>query len=135
MTKNNDINIIKEIISETKINPERNFICLESFSAYIQCLYTSIKDNKYILDLFDVNDLEQKYKFMIESELDDSWSFLDSMIKLNADAFVIAYSLKNNIIKVLIKNINYNETSKNLEIYDYIQDVPYIKIILIFFKI
>ena len=126
VTNNNDINIIKEIILETKLNPERNFICIESFSDYIQCLYTAIEQNEYTLDVFDVNNLEQKYKFRIETELDDSLPFLDSMIKLNDNAFVIAYSLKNNIIKVLIKNICYNETSKNLEIYDYIQDVPYI---------
>ena len=128
VTNNNDINIIKEITLETKLNPERNFICIESFSDYIQCLYTAMEQNEYILDLFDVNNLEPKYKFRIENELDDSLRFLDSMIKLNDNTFIIAYSLKNNIIKVLIKNMGYNETSKNLEIYDYIPNVPYIKI-------
>ena len=64
----------------------------------------------------------------LETLKPDYYCVLDSDTEVNDDAFVIAYSLKNNIIKVLIKNICYNETSKNLEIYDYIPDVPYIKI-------
>ena len=121
----NDINLIKEIKTETRINPERNFICIESYTNYIQCLYTSFDENKYILVLYDVINLEQKYIFTIEEELDISIPFLYSMNKLNNDSFVIAYSLKNNLVKVLIKSYDYNKENNTLEISDYIEEVPY----------
>ena len=113
-------------MTETRINPERNFICIESYNNYIQCLFTSFESNKYILALYDVINLEQKYLFTIEEELDISIPFLYSMNKLINDSFVIAYSLKNNLVKVLIKSLYYNETSKSLDICDYIENVPYI---------
>ena len=126
--ENNDINLIKEVMTETRINPEINFICIESYNNYIQCLFTSFESNKYILALYDVINLEQKYLFTIEEELDISIPFLYSMNKLINDSFVIAYSLKNSLVKVLIKYLYYNETNQSLNIYDYIENVPYIYI-------
>ena len=121
---NNDISLMKEVTIKSKLNPERNFICIESFNSSIQCVYTSLERNKYTLDILDADNLEEKYKFLLEQELENSSYFLESMIKLNDNAFVLAYSLKHNIIQVLIKTIDYFE----MNLRNYIQGVPYINI-------
>ena len=128
VTNNNDISLIKDYTTEIKINPERNFICTESYTDYIQCFYTTLEENEYILDIFDVYDLTQKFTFIIEKELDNTLPFLESMIKLNKDSFIVAYSMKNNVIKVLIKSFNYNNTGLALNLDNYIPEVPYILI-------
>ena len=122
----NTINLIKEHTLSTKIKPERNFICMESFHGYIQCFYSALESNQYILELLDVNNLEEEGKFIIEKDLDDKLPFIESMIKLNNEAFIIAYSMKNNLIKVLIKYLYYNETNLTFDLFDYIQEVPQI---------
>ena len=122
----NTINLIKEHTLSTKIKPERNFICMESFHGYIQCFYSALESNQYILELLDVNNLEEEGKFIIEEDLDDKLHFIKSMLKLNNEAFIIAYSMKNNLIKVLIKYLYYNETNLTFDLFDYIQEVPQI---------
>ena len=128
VTDDNDIQIIKKSKPDIRINQERNFICIESYTNYVQCLYTEFGGNIYMLDLFDINTFESRYKFIIEENMDNATSVIESMIKLNSESFIIVYSLKNNIIKVLIKNIDYNYNMFTLEIHDYIENVPYIKI-------
>ena len=125
-TRSNDIKLIKQYTSETRINTERNFICIESYTNYVQCLSTAFDENKYILDLYDVNTLRPRYKFTIEKNMNDSTNVIESMNKLNNDSFIIVYSLKNNRIKVLIKSIKYNYNMFSLDVYDYITDIPYI---------
>ena len=128
-TKNNDIKNIKEYTMEERINLERNFICMESYNSnYIQCLYTSFEENIYKLDLIDVNSVQKKYEFIIEQNMNKANNIIESMIKLNNDSFIIVYSLKNNIIRVLLKSIKYDYKQMTLDLYNYIEEVPYIDI-------
>ena len=127
-TNNNDIKIIKEYALEKNLNKERNFICIESYNNYIQCLYTSFEENKYILELYDVNILRPKYQFIIEQNMNKSTTVIESMNKLNDNVFIIVYSLENNLIKVLMKTIEYNYNMFTLDINNYIPDVPHIMI-------
>ena len=115
-TRSNDIKLIKQYTSETRINTERNFICIESYTNYVQCLSTKFDENKYILDLYDVNTLRPRYQFTIEKNMNDSTNVIESMNKLNNDSFIIVYSLKNNRIKVLIKSIKYNYNMFSLDV-------------------
>ena len=125
-TNNNDIKIIKEYTLETNINIERNFICIESYNNYIQCLYTAFEDKKYILELYDVNTLRPKYQYNIEQEMNKSTNVIESMNKLKEDVFIIVYSFQKNLIKIVIKTIKYNYYMFTLDMYNYIPDVPYI---------
>ena len=125
-TNNNDVILIKEYTLETKLNIERNFICIESYNNYIQCLFTSFEEKKYILELYDINILRPKYQFIIEQDMNKATNVIESMIKLKEDVFIIVYSLEKNLVKILIKTIKYNYYMFALDIYDYITDVPYL---------
>ena len=126
---NNIITIIKEYIGEEIINSETNLICIENYEDYIQCVYSKVKENfnSHELALYNINNLKLDYAYEVEL-LIETEAFFDSMISLNDEAFVIAYSTEKNIIKVLIKYIRYDYSQLSPIIEDYVQDVPYIHI-------
>ena len=121
------IEITCEKVGQRKINPNMSFICFESYDDFIQCIFTEIEDNKnkYILGLFNSNSLSLLYSFTLEANFEES-PFLDSMIKLNDDAFVIAYTKEKNVIKILLKIIKYNYLMEVPDLEDYIPNIPQI---------
>ena len=125
-TNDNDIALIKEFTTKTKINLKMDFICIESFPNYIQCLYLESETNKFKLSLYDINTHLEKHKFEIEPDLNYTSIYFNSMLKLNDKAFVVVYLLDNNIIKVLVKSVDYNYYTFYLDLFDYVENVPYI---------
>ena len=128
----NEIKLIEELDKQKKINKDNNYKCMEGFNDNIQCILTSIetKDgediNNHALGLFNSESLSLLYLFGLEQNFETD-PFFDSMINLNNDAFIIAYSNKNNI-KVLIKTFKMDYIMNVPALNDYIPNIPQIDI-------
>ena len=127
-SKTNEITIIYESVG-VRINSETNFICFDGYNDYIQCVFTVIEEgiNKHVLGLFNSAELHLQYIYGLERNFKTD-AFFDSMIKLNDEVFVIAYSTENNIIKILIDTMDFDYIVNVPELNNYIFDVPYILI-------
>ena len=126
----NEIKIIKEAVGQKKeISQENNFACVEGYNDYIQCIYTEIDDgiNYHVLGFFEPETLTLEYHFNLYDYFDMN-PFFDSLIKLNDEAFVIAFSTERNIIRVLINTLKFDFLMRNPTIEDYIREVSYINI-------
>ena len=121
----NEIKVIKEVISEVKINSDSKLICIEDYGQYIMCSYTEINDQflNHKLGLFKTDNFEKDYDLDIKL-IFDKYAFFDDMINLNDEAFVLAFSLKQNIIQVKIKTYVYVSPFLG----NYIENVDYINI-------
>ena len=121
--------VIDEHVEKKEINPEATFYCMEGYKDYIQCIFTEIDEgiNNHILGLFNSKTLFLSNMYIIGQNF-GAKPFLDSMIKLNDEAFIIAYSTEKNIIKVKIKTLKYNNVKEMISLNDYITDIPYINI-------
>ena len=128
-TNKNEITILNELKAQKNINSETNFICIDGYEDYIQCVFTVIEDgvNHHVIGLFNSETLFLQYIFGLEKNFETE-AFMDSMISLNEEAFVISYSTEKNIIKILIKTIKYDYIQLIPQIDDYIYEVPYILI-------
>ena len=131
MSSNKILILSQEVIKSIKVKPETKLTCFENEKSYIQCTFTV--DGKKILHcltLFNPKNFEILRTFSLDEFLPE-YPF-DSMIKLLDNVSVIAYSTKNNVIKVLIKKIKYfyNETisKEQYELEDYLPDVSEIYI-------
>ena len=83
-----------EVKADININYLTNFICLENTNDFLICIYSERGEediNKHLLGIFDINTFEEKDYFNIDLEFETE-AFFDSMISLNDDAFVIAFS-------------------------------------------
>ena len=128
-TNENELKIIKEKMGQKKVNVNTNFICLEGYNDYIQCTFTEVENkmNKHVLGLFNSDSFSSAYVFGLYQNFSDE-AFFDSMIKLNDEAFIIAFSTEENIIKVLIQSIKFNYMMDSPGINNYIPDIPYINL-------
>ena len=124
-SENNEIKIIKEMISEVNIDSETKLICIEDYGQYIMCIYSEINEQKlnHQLGLFKIDNLDKAFVSDIEVFFDKN-PFFDDMINLNDEAFVVAFSKEQNIIQVLIKTYIY--VSPHLG--NYIENVDFINI-------
>ena len=126
----NQLKIIKEMKADVNINSENNFICIENSENLIQCIfsekYENSNDNKLILSFFDIDTFENKYTFNLEPKF--FTVFFDSMISLNDNAFVISFSIENNIVRVLLKTIEFDNQNLKLNLINYIEGIDYINI-------
>ena len=127
---NNVIDIIKEVKLDINITYLTNFICLENTNDFLICIYSERGEediNKHLLGIFDINTFEEKYYFNIDLEFETE-AFFDSMISLNDDAFVIAFSTERDILRVIIKSILYNPSDSSPSFQNYIDNIDYIDI-------
>ena len=122
----NEINVINErLIENERINSETNFICMPGFQNFIQCIYTSVQQgfNMHKLGLFDYDSLELKYTIDLMPSFETE-AFFDSMIMLNEEAFVMGFSVERNVIKILMKTMNYDISEGAPFLEDYVSSVP-----------
>ena len=127
LNSDDEIEIIKESKPVEEINSETNFICIPGFEDYIQCVYTSVEGEYYMhkIGYFDYDSLELKYSIDIEGNFSPE-AFFDSMIWLNDEAFVVAYSVEKNIVKVLIKPLEFYVDQNVPVVGNYINGVSHI---------
>ena len=80
--------VIDEHVEKKEINPEATFYCMEGYKDYIQCIFTEIDEgiNNHILGLFNSKTLFLSNMYIIGQNF-GAKPFLDSMIKLNDEAF------------------------------------------------
>ena len=122
---NNIIDIIREVKVDININSDTNFICLENVYNFLECIYSKI--NKHLLGLFDINTFEELDTFDVDLDFEIE-AFFDSMISLNDNAFIIAFSTENNIVRVIIKNILFDFNNAAPMFSNYIEGIDYIDI-------
>ena len=131
----NDIKIIKEVIGNITVSSKNHLTCLFSEFDYVQCTYTTQEkvNSKYIynhvIGFYD----EETFEYVDSYILKDNFytdAFFDSMISLKEEenVFVIAYSISENIITVLLKKIGYNVDYSEIVMGDYIKEIPYINL-------
>ena len=132
MKRYNEFILTQEVIKNINIKPETKLTCYQNEQNYIQCTFTKDEKNAiHCLTLFNPKTLETEKTFDLDNFFLPEYPF-DSMIKLLEDVSVIAYSINNNVIKILIKKINYiyNESVSDVQyvLEDYLPGVKEIKI-------
>jgi hypothetical protein len=128
---NNVITILKEYRGQEDIDPTSNLMCIQHYENYIQCIYIDLKSNleTHQLALFNSETLFPDYIFDLDVFVGNNISeYFDSMISLNDDAFVVAYSTETNSIIVDIQTIEYDILNDAPIVNDYISDIPHIVI-------
>ena len=129
----NEIKITKEYAKQKKLNKYNNYQCFEGYNDYIQCIFTSIENennvNYHALGLFNAESLSLMCVFGLEDEFDTE-PFFDSMINLNDEVYVIAYSKDKNNIKVLLKTFKMDYNINLPSLIDYNPNIPLIDIYL-----
>ena len=126
----NVITILKENKGKEPIYPYSNLICFEQYENYIQCSYIKTNTNykSHILGLINRETLALEYVFEMEVFIGNELTtdFFDSMISLNDEAFVNAYSTENNNLKVTVNYLVYDELREMPIMHPYVENVPYI---------
>ena len=114
-----------------KVNYNTKLTCLENSYNIIQCKYSVNKDEErtvyqQIVTLFNRDTFELIEHFILDEFFIEFQTF-DSMIQLKENIFVIAYSIKPNIIQVLFKKLSL-DINNNYILDDYLSNIPYINI-------
>jgi hypothetical protein len=103
-----------------EVNYETKLTCFRNFYQIIQCTYSLNEDQddyyEYILGLFNQNSLKLIQDFTINNTINQHPTF-DSMIELKDNAFIVAYSIETNMIKVLFKKLDFKDGKYSLSNY------------------
>jgi len=103
-----------------EVNYETKLTCFRNNYQIIQCTYSLNEDQddyyEYTLGLFNQNTLKLIQDFTINKTINQHPTF-DSMIELKDNAFIIAYSIETDVIKVLFKQLNFKQNTYSLSNY------------------
>ena len=115
-----------------KVHSNSQLNCYKDEENYIRCTYTKYGDGSnynHVLGIFNIISFDLVKEFEIENNYDNDPTF-DSMIRLTNLTSIISYSTNNNknIIKILIKKIQFEPLNKIFSINDYIPKIPEILI-------
>jgi hypothetical protein len=103
-----------------KVNYETKLTCFKNYYQIIQCTYSLNEDQddyyEYILGLFHQNSLKLIQDFTLNNTINQHPTF-DSMIELNENAFIVAYSIETDVVKVLFKKLDFKDNQYSLSDY------------------
>ena len=132
-----DMEVILENPKKINVYHKSRVHCFQNEDWYIQCIYNTYEKNdtsikvQHVISLFDYKTLIIKYSDILEDEFDINTCF-DSTIQLKGNAFVTAYSYpKNkNVIKLLLKEFefDYSTDDTDITLIDYLPEIEYIDI-------